>query len=110
MSGLTTAVLFLIIVMAESVLPESMRASPFWWSLVLGVVATFACFAIRGRRGTPRGYYQPVRLVKARMQDGYVQHVRLEFANAAYCGLFERANAERVAGGELQVQAASGAR
>jgi hypothetical protein len=110
LSGLTTAVLFFVIVMAESVLPDSMRASPFWWSLGLGIVATFAYFAMRGRRGTPRSYYQPVRLVKARMQDGYVQQLRLEFANAAYCRLFERANGERVASGELQVEAAAGAR
>ena len=105
MSALTTAMLFFVIVMAESVLPESMRASPFWWSLALGIVATFAYFAIRGRRGTPRSYYQPVRLAKARMQDGSVQQLRLEFANAAYSRLFERANAERVSKGELQVQA-----
>ena len=107
MSGLTTAVLFFVIVMAESVLPESMRASPFWWSLALGIVTTFAYFAFRARGGTSRSYYQPVRLVKARMRDGYVQQVRLEFANAAYSRLFEQANAERVAGGELQVQAAA---
>jgi hypothetical protein len=87
-----------------------MRASPFWWSLALGIVTTFAYFAIRGRRGTPRSYYQPVRLAKARMQDGSVQQLRLEFANAAYSRLFERANAERVASGELQVQSAIPAR
>ena len=107
MSALTTAVLFLVLVMAESVLPPSMRERPFGWSLALGLAATQAYFALRARDRTPRSYYQPVRLVEARVGDGRLQRLRLEFANAAYCRLFARANADRVATGELQVRAAA---
>jgi hypothetical protein len=107
MAGLTTSVLFLVIVMAESVLPHVMQASPFWWSLALGLAATYAYFVFRVRRGSPRSYYQPVRLVEAQLGEGRLQWLRLEFANAAYCRLFARANADRVAAGVLQVQAAA---
>jgi hypothetical protein len=107
MACLTTSVLVLVIVMAESVLPRGMRESPFWWSLALGLVATSAYFAFRARRGTPRSYYPPVRLVDAQVAGGRLHRLRLEFANAAYCRLFARANAEWVAAGVLQVRAAA---
>jgi hypothetical protein len=94
-------------VMAESVLPRGMRASPFGWSLALGLAATSAYFAVRARRGTTRSYYQPVRLVEAQLGAGRPQRIRLEFANAAYCRLFARANADRVAAGVLQVRTAA---
>jgi hypothetical protein len=107
MAGLTTSVLFFVIVMAEAVLPHGMQASPFRWSLALGVVATYAYFAFRARRGTPRDYYQPVRLVDAQLAGGRLQRFHLEFANARYSRLFVRANAEWVAAGVLQVCAAA---
>lgn len=107
MAALTTASLFFVIVMAESVLPRTMQASPFRWSLALALVATYLYFALRGRRGSPRSYYQPVRLVDAHVGDSRLYGVRLEFANATYRELFERANADRIGAGQLQVQAAA---
>jgi len=107
LSALSTAGLFFVLVMAESALPRTMRESPFWWSLALGVAGTFAYFALRARRGQSRSYYQPVRLVAARVRQSRIEQLQLEFANAAYCRLFARANAERVAAGVLAVQAAA---
>ena len=104
MAALTTSILVLVIVVSESVLPDSLRTSPFWWSVALAVVASFGYFAFRARGGTPRSYYQPVRLADARMRDGHLQRLRLEFANQAYGGLFARANADLVAAGALEVR------
>lgn len=107
MAALTTAVLFFLIVMASEALPRAVQASPFRSSLVLGVVGAYAYFGIRARRGPGPSYYQPVRLVDAQLGDGRLQCVRLEFANADYCRLFARANADYVAAGVLQVEAAA---
>lgn len=107
LAALATAVLFLVFVMAEAMLPRGMRESPFRWSLALGVVATYTYFALRTAQATPRSYYQPVRLVKAQLAGGGLQRVRLEFANAAYGRQFARANAEWVAAGTLQVHTAA---
>ncbi|HEY1178807.1 MAG TPA: hypothetical protein VGF17_21855, partial [Phytomonospora sp.] len=107
MAALTTAGLFFVGVMAASVLPATMQERPFRWSLALGLVSAHAYFAFRARRGTPRSYYQPVRLVDVQRGAGRLYGVRLEFANADYCRMFARANADRVAAGEIQVRAAA---
>jgi hypothetical protein len=93
--------------MAESMLPPATQARPFRWSLALGLAATCACFVFRTRRRSPRSYHQPVRLMETQLGEGRLQRLRLEFANAAYCRLFVRASADRVAAGVLQVQAAA---
>ena len=107
MAALATAVLFFVLMMADAVLPRGMRESPFRWSLGLGVTATSTYFALRTAQATPRRYYQPVRVVEAQLAGGGLQRVGLEFANAAYGRLFARANADRVAAGELQVHTAA---
>jgi hypothetical protein len=107
MSALATSVLFCVVVAAESVLPGTMRESPFYWSGALGVVLTAAYFALRTRRGKLRSYYQPVRLADATLGGGRLQRLRLEFRSVTYSRLFARANADEVKAGVLQVEAAA---
>jgi hypothetical protein len=107
MAGLTSSVLFFVFVMADAVLPHAIQASPFYWSLALGLVATYAYFALRARDRTPRSYYQPVRLLDADLEEGRLRRVRLEFANADYGRQFARANADHVTAGALQVRPAA---
>lgn len=103
-AALVTAILFFVLVMAESALPRTMRESPFRWSLALALVLSFAYVAMRGRRGSARSYYQPVRLAEARVRQQRIEALRLQFANAEYGGLFARANSDRIATGELRVE------
>ena len=102
MISLLTATLFLIMVFTAESLPAAVSSHLFGSALISALLLCLAYFFLRERKGR-RSYYQPVRLLDAKLNGHNLNQVTLEFANTTYARIFEKANADMLKAGMLRV-------
>ena len=100
---LLTSLLFLIMVFTAESLPAAVSSHLFGSALISALVLSLGYFLLRERKGQ-RSYYQPVRLLDAKLNGHSLSQVTLEFANASYARIFEKANADMLKAGMLRVE------
>jgi hypothetical protein len=100
---LVTSVVFLAMVLFAASLPKSMSENLFRNSVLISILLTALFYYVREWSRNDRSYYQPVRLVDAKLDGDQILQYRLKFFNPKYATVFRRANQDLIRAGVLKV-------